>query len=168
MSGFSFNELNLSGVDVSHGMPILKPGKYVAVVREAKMTPDKSNDGSMSLELKFDDVKGTGGIREWLPVYNRSSSERQRIARQQLKNLLFYGGHPNPDRPGDVNLMRGLTVGIVVADETFKGRDGIERTMTKVKAFIDPAEIDPTNHQPRQLPPKQAAGGATFNDDIPF
>lgn len=163
---FNFNELNLTDSDVNSGSVILKPGKYVAKIKDVKVAPSKKGDGSMVMSLKVEDIASGASINHWINILVKSSAEATRIGRSELKTLLFFGGHANPDRPGDVSLINGLTVGVVVGETTYT-KNGEERKGSEVKAFIDPAEVDPTKFTPKTLPEKKASGDG-FGDDIPF
>lgn len=162
---FNFNELNLTDSEVSSGSVILKPGKYVAKIKDAKVSPSKKNDGSMVMSLRVEDVNGGGSINHWINILVKSSAEATRIGRSELKTMLFYGGHQNPDKPGDVSTINGLTVGVLIGEEKYM-KDGVEKSGSTVKAFIDPAEVDPSKFTPKVLPAKKQGDG--FGDDIPF
>lgn len=164
---FNFNELNLSDADVSSGGNYLKPGKYVVKVSDVKIAPSKKNDGSMVMALKISDVNSGGSLNHWINILVKSSVQATEIGRSELKTLLFYGGHPNPDKPGDVSLINGLTVGVVIGESKYTDkRTGEEKTGSEVKAFIDPSEIDPSRFSPKALPEKKQGDG--FSDEIPF
>lgn len=171
---FSFNEMNLTNNEISTG-GFLKKGRYVAEVSEAAVKDNKSKDGKL-LELKFTDTHGAGSIRYWLNLTNKNP-DAQRIGRNELKTLLFFGGHPNPNQPGDVALIKKLKVGIVVDESPYKDNFGNEKTRSEVVAIIDPHEIEPEKYQKRVVPPKAAANqqqqaataaAAVNADDVPF
>jgi len=161
---FNFNELNLSDAQVSTGGVSLKPGKYVVKVVDAKIGPSKKNDGSTILSLKLDDVNGGGSINHWINLLVKTSAKATEIGRDELKTLLFYGGHPNPNRPGDVSLIKGLTVGVVIVGKPYT-KDGVEKMGSEVKAFIDCAEVDPSKYTPKTAPEPKSN---KFEDEIPF
>lgn len=164
---FNFNELNLSSYEISGGS-VLPPGKYVCEVKSAKVEPTAKKDGSMRLAVKLSDLDGAGNINANINVYINGSAEATRIGRNELKSLLFYGGHPNPNSPSDVNTMIGLKVGVVVKERKYI-KDGVEKTAHDVAAFIDPHEVKPEVYKKKELP-TQAAKSAQDNlaDDIPF
>jgi hypothetical protein len=64
--------------------------------------------------VELEDVDGSGSIRHWINVRHKTSDMAQEIGQRQLKSLLQFGGHPNPDKPGDINTIQGLYVGVVV------------------------------------------------------
>ena len=76
---FNFNELNLSDSEVSSGSVILKPGKYIAKIRDVKVTPSKKNDGSMVMALRVEDANGAGSINHRINLLVKSSAEATRI-----------------------------------------------------------------------------------------
>jgi hypothetical protein len=159
---FNFNELNLTDNEISTGAVILKPGKYVVKIKDTKVEPSKS--GGMIMKVKLEDVNGGGSLNHWINLLVKTSAEATRIGRSELKTMLFYGGHPNPDRPGDVNLINGLTVGVVIKEEKYT-KNGMEKNGSAVAAFIDPAEVDPQRYTPKAAPVKKAS---TMDDEIPF
>lgn len=170
MSGFNLTDLNLSDVDVSSGGGLLKPGRYICKTSEAKLAPLASNDGSMKIEVKLTDTNGAGSYKASINVFNRSSAKNTEIAREQLKAMLFFGGHPSPNHPGPITTYNGLTVGVAIkegkpyADKT----TGQMRTGSDLAAFFDPADLDPTAYTPRPVLPKVATAARPFDDSIPF
>lgn len=81
-------------------------------------------------------------------MYVVGSPKATEIGREELKSLLVWGGHPNPNHPGDVASIVGLKVGVIVrANEYVK--DGEKRTGSEIARFIDPADIDPANFTQR-------------------
>tara|TARA_B100000287_G_scaffold399358_1_gene417530 strand:+ start:363 stop:869 length:507 start_codon:yes stop_codon:yes gene_type:complete len=139
---FSFNDLNLSGVEVSTSAPILEPGRYVVEVKEAGLKPTRN--GGTAVELSMTDTKGKGSLRAWINVHVPSSKVATRIGREQLKALLIHGGHPNPNNPSDIGSIKGLKVGASVGKDTYKTDSGEERVGSRLKGFFDPSEIDPS------------------------
>lgn len=170
MSGFNLTDLNLSDVEVQSGGGFLKPGRYVVKTSEAKLVPLGSNDGSMKVEVKLTEVNGAGSYKAGLNVYNRKSTTNTEIARKQLKAMLTFGGHHNPDHPGAISSYNGLTVGVVIKESgSYVDKNGVTRTGSDVSAFIDPAEIDPATYTPRVIASRPTgAAPAAFTDGIPF
>lgn len=173
---FSFNNLDLSNTEVAKGGQTLKPGRYVAKVKDAKVRQTRSNGAQ--LECQFTDEGGEGTIKAWLNIHVPSSQEATRIGREQLKALLVHGGHPNPNRPGDVTTVKGLRVGIGVVKDEYQ-KDGETRTGAKVSYFFDPAEHDGVGQQgggmsrsqiadQAQRPPENTGGAPGYDDNIPF
>jgi hypothetical protein len=168
---FNFKELSLSGVEVSTAAPILSPGRYVVTVKNAQLK-DTKNKGN-AVELSMTDTNGSGSLRGWLNVFVPSSKVATRIGREQLKALLTFGQHPNPDSPGDIKTLIGLTVGISVGQDTYE-KDGVERVGSKLKGFFDPSEIEPDakknqSSSPRSIAPTDDAEDVDdLVDEIPF
>lgn len=163
---FSFDQLNLSGVEVSKGGGSLAPGKYVCKTKDAKLRDTRT--GGKQLEVSLEDVDGHGSIRTWINVHVPSSQEATRIGREQLKALLVHGGHSNPDSPGDIRNMNGLTVGVAVKAEEYE-KDGEKRTGSKVHYFCPPSEISPAKSGGTSKPSESQTGGfGDMDDEIPF
>ncbi len=168
-SGFSLSNLNLSGVDLSSGGGYLKPGRYIVKTSEAKLVPLASNDGSMKLEIRLTATDGSGSLVARLNIHNKKSKENTEIALKELKSMLFYGGHPNPDFPGAISTYNGLTVGALIkAGQQYKDKNGVDRIASDPSAFFDPADIDPVNFSPRPGLPKQNTASRPLDDGIPF
>lgn len=173
---FSFNQLNLANSSVSTGGSLLPVGRHVVKITDAKVIDTADRTGKR-LEINLAAVDGSGTIRHYINVHLPKSSEGTRIGRDELKTMLYYGGHANPDSPGDVNTMKGLVFGVVVAADSYK-KDGVERETVRVKSVIDPFKIDPTNFSEKKPPAaKPAQGAANFggtakadgmDDEIPF
>lgn len=164
MSGFSFNDLNLSGVDVQEGRGLLAPGRYVAEVKAAKLKKTSNGQGTI-LEVVLADTHGAGAITWNLNVHN-PSAEATRIGRSELKSLLHWGGHPNPDKPEDISKIKGLVVGLNVKPDTYM-KNGVAQPSAKVSSVFDPADLEPTKYTPRPAP-TAAKKADNLNDDIPF
>jgi len=157
---FSFNELNLSGIEASGSSNTLQPGRYQCKVVSAQLRDTRS--GGKQVEVTLEDV-GTGGqIRHWINVHVPSSEQATRIGREQLKALLTFGGHKNPDKPGDIASLKGLMPGVSVVSQTYT-KDGEERTGSGVKGYFDPAEIGKSAQKKGDDKPDN-----DMDDDIPF
>lgn len=166
MTGFNFGSLNLSGVGVSSGRVGLTPGKHIVRVKSAEIV--KNNKGT--IQLKIDCVGREGSLFYWINLMVPHSKEATRIGQSELKSLLYYGGHPNPDQPGDISLINGLEVGVVVKTESYTPQGtNQQKTRTTVAKFCDPAEID-TQRAPRPplAPSAASASSDGLGDDIPF
>jgi hypothetical protein len=138
---FNFNDLNLSGVEISSAPAMLKPGRYVVQITSAHTK--QTRNGGTAVELAMTDVKGMGSLRAWVNVFVPSSTVATRIGREQLKALLTHGGHPTPDNPKEISSIEGLKVGASVGSDKYTNDNGEERTGSKLKGFFDPSEIDP-------------------------
>jgi hypothetical protein len=130
---FSFANLNLSAVTASTGGSVLQPGRYLVKVKDAEVTDNKSKTGKI---LKVKLVCDQGVITDNINVFHESQ-EAERIGLEQLKSLLVNGGHPNPDNPGDISSVKGLSVGIIVAqDGEYNGAP-----QYKVKGYMKPENV---------------------------
>lgn len=168
---FSFDQLNLSNVEVSTSS-VLKPGRHVCKIKSAK--PQDSRSGGKMIALEFDAVDGSGNIRNWINVHVPVSEKATRIGREELKTMLTYAGHANPNHPFaddvPVSSLAGLTVGVRVVSDTYM-KDGEERTGSAVQGYFDPAEVGSTasspaaSATPSSEPP---AKSEDLDDDIPF
>lgn len=159
---FSFKDLNLSGVEASSAGATLKPGRHACKIVEASIKDTRQN-GKM-LELKFASVKEEGAIRGWINLHVPSSEQATRIGREQLKAVLVHGGHPNPDKPGDISSLKGLVVGVLVGADTYQDKDGNQREGSKVKGFFAPSEVGVV----ATTKAKSDDPMADLDDDIPF
>ena len=169
MSGFDFSMLDLSTVNIPTGGSVLKPGKYVVRVKDAELQSTKSNDGSKRLWLELEDIDGAGSIQGGLNIVNRTA-KAQEIGRENLKGLCFFGGHPNPNRPTDVKLLRGLVVGVIIK-ETKYTKDGQEKNGSEIAKFIDPYDVSPDRFVKKVVPEPVVAGPVapgSLDDEIPF
>ena len=161
---FSFNDLNLSGVQVTSGSTTLKPGRYHCEITEAKLRDTRT--GGKQVEVTLNDLGGSGSIRAWLNVHVPASEQATRIGREQLKAMLTFGGHASPDKPSDIASLRGLKPGVRVVSDTYQ-QDGEERTGSTVKGFFDPSEIG-GSAPPSSSGDKTDKKSDDMDDDIPF
>lgn len=162
--GFSFKDLNLSGVDAASSGATLKPGRHVCEVKEASLKDTRQNGKMLELKLSAFQADADGSIRAWINLFVPSSDKATKIGKEQLKALLVYGGHPNPDKPGDISTLKGLVVGVSVVSESYTDKDGNEREGSKVKGFFSPSELGV--EAPKRA--KSADPMSDLEDDIPF
>ncbi len=160
---FDFSELSLSSYDISTGAQMLKPGKYVCVIKDAKVGPNKQKTGVV-MTVDLESVGGEGSIKTWINLTSQNA-EATRIGRSELKTMLHFAGHPNPDRPGDVSTIKGLKVGVLIRANNYK-KDGVDKEGVEVAAFIDKHEVSPETYTPTLPPIKKKEDN--FGDDIPF
>tara|TARA_R110000823_G_scaffold14939_2_gene48985 strand:+ start:2614 stop:3102 length:489 start_codon:yes stop_codon:yes gene_type:complete len=160
---FSFNDLNLATVQTSGASSQLKPGRYVAKVTNALLRDTKS--GGKMVEVELDDVGGNGNLRAFLNIHIPSSEQATRIGREQLKALLTFGGHVDPDNVGKHGIasLKGLKSGVLVVAESYT-KDGEVRTGSKVKGFFDPKGF--VSSIPASANPTPPSAG--LDDEIPF
>jgi hypothetical protein len=140
-----FTSLDLSGVEAQASRKMLEPGEHRVKVTEAKVEAMENGNGKQ-LVLEFTSLDGHGGIRQWLNIWH-SSEKAQEIARSQLKGLLTAGGHPNPDKPGDVATIVGMEMNIVVGMSKRRTVGSkVYEPRAEVKAYLELAE-DPLDDE---------------------
>lgn len=107
--------LDLTNVAASTFSPI-KPGKYVASAKEAKVE-DNFNKTGKKLVVRFKILDGEAKGREITSVFNvfHQNKEAETIGRQQLKALMGHIGLG--DKLEDVNELLGKPVAINVKTE---------------------------------------------------
>jgi hypothetical protein len=118
MSEFDFSQLSLEGVEAARGGATLKPGIYVCTVDgvEIKKNPGKATQ----LVVELVDEGGQGKVTDFISLAHARAAvddkcrQAVEIGRSRLKALLEHGGHPNPDKPGDISTLKGLRVGVRV------------------------------------------------------
>lgn len=130
-----FGSLDLSNVEASGGSARLQPGTYTVKCSNAKVEQIGSTN-NRKLVADFVDVDGSGDIRVNFNILH-SSDMAQEIGRRQLKSFLIAANHPNPDKPGDVDMLKGLQCKIIVGmGKPWKGDDGLARQSSEVKKFM--------------------------------
>lgn len=165
---FSFDKLNLEAVKVSNGSGVLAPGRHLCKVVKGESGSTRSGGAQAIFTLQ--DENGGGQIRHFINVHVPSSQTATRIGREQYKTLAHFGGHPNPDMPGDPSSFVGLVVGVRVVSDTYM-KDGEERTGSQVKAYFDPTEVGGKATPPMQQKSSDSGGDEqddNLDDDIPF
>jgi len=159
----SFNELDLSAVAESRGVSLLQPGTYDVKVLNAEWQ-EMSNGNGHQVMVELEDTGGTGTIRHWINVSHKTSKQAQEIGQRQLKSLLQFGGHPNPDKPGDIGTMRGLIVGAVVGMSKERRNPNTGKIMEsrpEVRGYRLP------KNDAADVPSNGAADTADFDDALP-
>lgn len=170
---WSFTDLNLNGVEAQKGAATLKPGRYVCEVSEAELKTTKA--GGRQLFVKLNDINGGGYVADWITLTHpkaatdKGSKQAVEIGMSRLKALLLYGGHPNPDRPGDIASVNGLVVGVnVEQSEDWTDDKGVTRKgggkPAKSGAYFSPADI---GHKTSGAKPAGSKPEGV-DDDIPF
>lgn len=141
-----FGKLDLSSVDPDDGFRNLEPGEYVVKCSEAKVDQIEGTRNH-KLVADFQDVEGQGGVRANFNVAHENQ-KAQEIALRQLKSWLLASGHPNPNKPGDVKTLKGLTCKVVVGKgKPWTDREGNQRQSTEIKKFLttdgrSPSEVE--------------------------
>lgn len=177
-----FGSLDLTEVEAEKGRASMLPGNYICRLTSAELkdTNDKKGKG---LIVAFKDENGGGSCETFINLVNRNE-EAERIGRGQLKALLIAGGHPNPDKPGDINSLKGLRVGVRIeqGDDWTDKNGNVRPGGGKVRrsgAFFSPDSNEVLGPHPIQSRPQarvatgsrtgQMQGGANYlNDEIPF
>lgn len=157
-----FGSLDLSGVDASGGNTRLQPGTYMVKCISAKVEAIGETK-NRKLVADFEDLAKTGDIRVNFNIVH-TSEQAQEIGRRQLKSFLIAAEHPNPDRPGDVEKLKGLQCKIIVGmGKPWKGNDGVERQSSEVKKFVDMSEEGTSGGGGKAPETKKE-----LDDEIPF
>lgn len=129
-----FDALDLSGVEASQGSSRLAPGTYRVRVAEAKMAGEGPK---RMVQIKLVDEAGNGDITTNFNVMN-PSADAVRIGLSQLKGFLVAANHPNPDKPGDITSLVGLTCAIGVGmGKPWTNQDGKKVKTSEVKRFME-------------------------------
>ena len=164
----TFSDLDLT--NVSEGSA-LGAGVHLVTISDAKFGP--RNDGErpvLELELNSNGATYTDVLR----VYSESEAGA-RISQQRLKQYLVAIDHDNPNKPGDVNLLKGKRCKIKIEPgKSFRRDDGSTGNYKNVTAVYKPdADVD---YVPSAAPAAASMAGimaaapaaATFDDEIPF
>jgi len=88
----------------------------------------------------------------------------QKWGREKLKALLTHGGHPTPDKPGDISSLKGLSVGVHVEKDEYTDNTGMKREGSRVKRFG--AYYPPTLSDAAE--PNSSLNESASKDKIPF
>lgn len=164
MSWNGFSNLDLSDVEVDDYAP-LETGEHE--VRSTDVEIKTLGSDNKRLIVTLSEVNGAGTIKAGFNIVHRASKQAQEIGLSQLKSFLVAGGHPNPDKPGDIMTLKGLTCRIYVGmGKPYTNKEGKQVQRAEVKRFI----ID---EDKRAAPP--SGGGAwsrsvarDIDDEIPF
>lgn len=171
-----FGGLDLNDIEADSGRLTLKPGMYACKITGAEVKDTRDRRGK-TLELNFLDTSGNGEIKDWINLKN-SNADAERIGLQKLKALLIAAHHPNPNRPGDVKTLVGLTVGVRVE----QGEDWVDTSTGQTKpgggkvrrngAYFDPSSgefvLGPSPEAARKPAAKTGGRQSFMGDEIPF
>ncbi|WP_066018331.1 DUF669 domain-containing protein [Endozoicomonas atrinae] len=165
-----FDSLDLTNVEA--GDSYLKAGQFRCEVVKASVEQNKAKTGRfVKVEMKCMD--GNGVTVDRFNVQN-ANPKAVEIGLQKLKKFLIETGHPNPDKPGDINSLSGLKVVVnlkrgddFVTDtgERREGRGEIVGYARDVGQRIAGAAVTAA---PASHPPVVTDGTDQFPDDIPF
>lgn len=117
---FDFSSLNLSGVEAQRGSTSLRPGRHGCRTSDAEIKTTQA--GGKQVFVKLTEINGQGITQDYITVAHPKAATDEkaamsvRIGLERLKALLTYGGHPNPDNPGDIKSINGLVVGVNVEE----------------------------------------------------
>lgn len=151
-----FDSLDLSKVEEAKPNR-LQNGTHKVKCIEA-IIKDTATGGKM-LSCNFESTMGNGNINCNFNMVNKNPQAVE-IGMRQLKTFLTAGGHPNPDKPGDISSLVGLNCSVVVGDgKPWKGEDGIMRTSSEVKNFKGDGS---------QSSPQVDGKKDDLDDEIPF
>lgn len=159
MSDWNFGSLDLSSVEQDEGIRRLDPGEHAVKCTDARIEP-VGDTANRKLVAEFSADDGSGTIRHNFNIHH-TSEQAQEIGLRQLKTFLVSANHPNPDKPGDVETMKGLKCKVYVGmGKPWRDRNGVERQNSEVKRFM-PIESKTSSSQGSE--PKK-----DFDDAIPF
>ncbi len=163
MSGWNgFASLDLSGVTPDDYAP-LSVGEHEVRCTDVEIVTGQ-NGQNKRIVASLAATDGSGSIKAGFNVVHTSSKQAQEIGLKQLKSFLVAGNHPNPDRPGDITSLKGLTCRVYIGmGKPFVGQDGTQKQNAEVKRFIIEGEDG-------GAPKRPAAGGQKkdIDDEIPF
>ncbi|WP_138465364.1 hypothetical protein [Poseidonocella sp. HB161398] len=154
MSWSGFEDLDLTDVEPDDFAP-LELGEHIVTSSGAKIEDVADGRGRrLVVTLK----NASGSITTGFNI-KHPSDQAQDIARRQLKAFLLHGGHRNPDKPGSVDTLNDLRVGIYIGNgKPFTNKEGKSITPREVKRFFAPADAS-----------KDGGGGrGKLDDHIPF
>lgn len=155
---FNFSSLDLTDADIESGRKSLEAGEHNCKISSVEIKDTRNGGKMMVVELK-----GGGGqvVYDRINVVNKNP-EAVKIGHSRLKHLLEMAGHPNPNRPQDINTIKGLSVGIhVVIGDDWTDDEGMIR-----KGGGQPRQSAPYFKSNEVTP--AVASGSSFSDDIPF
>ena len=122
MSDWSFDKVDLSGIDEGGGRLTLRPGNHEVKISSAELKTTKQGTGKY-IEVRLESDNGQYVI-DRINVKN-PSAKAQEIGLARLKSLLTNANHPTPDNPKDINSLLGLSVGVrVETGPDWKDGDG--------------------------------------------
>ena len=109
---FNFSSLDLTEVNQESGRRTLAAGDHSCRISDVEIKDTRSGGKMLIIEMTGD---GGQKVNDRINIVN-NSKEAVEIGRARLKHLLEMAGHPNPNKPSDVNSIKGLSVGVHVVD----------------------------------------------------
>ena len=156
MSWNGFGSLDLSNTEAGSGSPRLPKGVHHVRCVNAEVLTTKT--GGKMIKATLEAVDGTGEIPANFNVQNKNTQAVD-IGMRQLKTFLVAANHPNPDKPEDIETLKGLECRVIVdLGKEWKGDDGTMRRSSEVKNFRPVGEAS-----------EESSGSSSkLDDDIPF
>lgn len=156
MNWSGFDSLDLSKVTKGSGSSRLQKGVHHVICTGAEVVSTAS--GGKMIKASLEAVDGTGEINANFNVANKNPQAVE-IGMRQLKTFLVAANHPTPDKPADINTLKGLECNVVVdLGKEWKGDDGTMRRSSEVKNFkVAGAKA-----------PEGSGNSSDLDDDIPF
>lgn len=152
-----FGNLDLSGVTPDDFSP-LGVGEHEVRCTDVEIkTGQNGKDKRVLVSLSATD--GSGQIKAGFNIVHASSKQAQEIGLKQLKSFLVAGKHPNPDRPGDITSLKGLTCRVYIGMGKPYMKDGEQKQYPEVKRFLIDGESGGASSAPASKP---------IDDEIPF
>ena len=152
---FNFSTLDLTEVNQESGRRTLTAGDHACRISDVKIADTRSGGKMMIIEMTGD---GGQKVNDRINIVN-NSKEAVEIGRARLKHLLEMAGHPNPNKPSDVNSIKGLSVGVHVVD----GADWADQ-----EGMIRKGGGEPRRSAPYFKASASASATATAKDDDGF
>ncbi len=161
-----FDKLDLSDVGTSSSERRLKAGRYVCDIADVELQKTKDGKGR-KVYLKFADTATGNTISDYINVFLPGKEKAQEIGRERLKTLLTFAGHANPNQPGDLKLIKGHRVGVVVEPSQYE-KDGQMMDGSEVArwgAYFDPSSTHGLG-ETAQAPVAEQPKVESFDDDL--
>ena len=156
MNWNGFDALDLSKVEAGSGSNRLQKGTHHVRCTGAEVVTTAS--GGKMIKASLEAVDGTGEINANFNVANKNPMAVD-IGMRQLKTFLVAANHPTPDKPADIQTLKGLECNVVVdLGKEWKGDDGTMRRSSEVKNFKAAGA----------KPPEGSGNSSDLDDDIPF
>ena len=176
MSSWSFDKLDLANVSDEGGRATLRPGNHSVKIAEAEIKTTKAGTGKY-LQIKLANEEGQY-VTDRINVHNPNPKATE-IGLARLKSLLTFGGHPSPDKPGDIKSIINLKVGVRVEQgESWQDNDGNvrpgggqPRNNGAYFALDGSVQLGESEPAPQMAAPAKSSGKAAASmpsDDIPF
>jgi len=157
---FNFSSIDLTEVNQESGRRTLTAGDHACRISDVEIKDTRSGGKMLIIEMTGD---GGQKVNDRINIVN-NSKEAVEIGRARLKHLLEMAGHPNPNKPSDVNSMKGLSVGVHVVD----GADWADQEGMIRKGGGEPRRSAPYFKAATAGVVAAAKSDDGFGDDIPF